>query len=144
MTAIVPTVATRIRERAQSTPRAVAFREKSLGIWQETTWAEYADLVERAAHGLLALGARLGDHVAIECDNRAEWLVAEAGAVAVPPNPRERAAALCEVPQTASQTSRSCAPGLPGGDVVFSRRLASDWQSSDRQNGILTAVRLVT
>jgi long-chain acyl-CoA synthetase len=82
MTAVVPTIATRIRERAHSTPRAVALREKSLGIWQETTWAEYGDLVERAAHGLLALGAQPGDNVAIKCDNRTEWLVAEAGAVA--------------------------------------------------------------
>jgi long-chain acyl-CoA synthetase len=82
MTAVVPTIATRIRERAQSSPRAVALREKSLGIWQETTWAEYGDLVERAAHGLLALGVKPGDEIAIECENRAEWLVAEAGPVA--------------------------------------------------------------
>jgi long-chain acyl-CoA synthetase len=82
MTAFVPTIATRIRERGQRDPRGVAFREKSLGIWQETTWARYGDLVERAAHGLLALGVRSGDRVAIESDNRPEWLVAEAGAVA--------------------------------------------------------------
>jgi long-chain acyl-CoA synthetase len=78
----VPTIATRIRERAGRTPRAVALREKHLGIWQETTWSEYGDLVERAAHGLLSLGLRPGDHVAIESSNRVEWLVAEAAAVA--------------------------------------------------------------
>ena len=82
MTPAVPTIASRIRDRARRTPRGVALREKSLGIWQETTWAEYGDLVERAAHGLLALGVRPGDHVAIESENRPEWLVAEAGAVA--------------------------------------------------------------
>jgi long-chain acyl-CoA synthetase len=83
MTAVAPTIATRIRERARRQPRRVALREKSLGIWQETTWADYGDLVERAAHGLLALGVRPGDRVAIQSENRPEWLVAEAGAVAV-------------------------------------------------------------
>jgi long-chain acyl-CoA synthetase len=82
MTQAVPTIATRIRGRARNAPRRVALREKSLGIWQETTWSEYGDLVERAAHGLVALGTRPGDRVAIECENRPEWLVADAAAVA--------------------------------------------------------------
>jgi long-chain acyl-CoA synthetase len=79
---MVETIATRIRDRAARDPRGVALREKSLGIWQETTWAEYGDLVERTAHGLLALGTLPGDRVAIRCENRPEWLVAEAAAVA--------------------------------------------------------------
>jgi long-chain acyl-CoA synthetase len=78
----LPTIATRIRARAQNDPEGVALREKSLGIWQETNWAEYGDLVERAATGLLALGVRPGEGVAIQCENRPEWLVADAGAVA--------------------------------------------------------------
>jgi long-chain acyl-CoA synthetase len=77
---MVATIASRTRDRARSSPKRVALREKSLGIWQETTWAEYGDLVERVAHGLVALGVRPGDHVAIESANRPEWLVAEAGA----------------------------------------------------------------
>jgi long-chain acyl-CoA synthetase len=82
MTRVVPTTATRIRDRARCHPHGVALRAKSLGIWQETTWRQYGDLVERAAHGLLALGVRPGDRVAIQCENRPEWLVADAGAVA--------------------------------------------------------------
>jgi long-chain acyl-CoA synthetase len=82
MTPVVPTIATRIRDRARHHPQGVALREKSLGIWQETTWAGYGDLVERAAHGLLALGVRPGDSVAIQSENRPEWLLADAGAVA--------------------------------------------------------------
>jgi long-chain acyl-CoA synthetase len=82
MTPVVPTIATRIRDRAQHDPRGVALREKSLGIWQETTWTEYRDSVERAAQGLRALGLRAGDRVAIQCENRPEWLVTDAGAVA--------------------------------------------------------------
>jgi long-chain acyl-CoA synthetase len=82
MTDVVPTIATRVRGRAKSDPRGVAMREKSLGIWQETTWSHYGDLVERTAHGLLALGVRPRDRVVIQCENRPEWLIAEAGAVA--------------------------------------------------------------
>jgi long-chain acyl-CoA synthetase len=82
MTQVLPTIASRIRDRARNTPQGVALREKSLGIWQETTWAQYGDLVERAAHGLLALGVRPRDRVAIRCGNRPEWLAADAGAVA--------------------------------------------------------------
>jgi long-chain acyl-CoA synthetase len=82
MTPPVATLATRIRDRARHDPHGVALREKSLGIWQETTWAEYWDLAERAAHGLLAIGVRPGDGVAIQSENRPEWLVADAGAVA--------------------------------------------------------------
>jgi long-chain acyl-CoA synthetase len=82
MTQVVPTIASRIRDRARRDPNGMALREKSLGIWHETTWARYRDLVERAAHGLLALGVRPGDRVAIQCENRPEWLVADAAAVA--------------------------------------------------------------
>jgi long-chain acyl-CoA synthetase len=82
MTQVVPTFATRIRDRARRDPQGVALREKSLGIWQETTWSQHGDLVERAAHGLLALGVRPGERVAILSENRPEWLVADAGAVA--------------------------------------------------------------
>jgi long-chain acyl-CoA synthetase len=87
---MIPTVATRIREQARRDPKRVALREKWLGIWQETTWAEYGDLVERAAHGLMALGVRPGDGVAIECENRPEWVVAEAATVAARAGTSER------------------------------------------------------
>jgi long-chain acyl-CoA synthetase len=82
MTQLVPSIASRIRARAQSDPKGVALREKSLGIWHETSWAQYGDLVERAAHGLLALGVRPGDRVAIQSYNRPEWVAADAAAVA--------------------------------------------------------------
>jgi long-chain acyl-CoA synthetase len=82
MTPPVATIASRIRDRARRHPQGIALREKSLGIWQETTWAQYGDLVERTAHGLLALGVGPRDRLALQCENRPEWLVADAGAVA--------------------------------------------------------------
>ena len=54
-------------------PQQVAMREKDFGIWQEYTWAEAWDLIETAAHGLLALGLEVGDRVAIHSEDRPEW-----------------------------------------------------------------------
>lgn len=50
----------------------VAFREKEFGIWQEITWRQYLDHVRACAGGLLALGMRRGDVVALIGDNRPE------------------------------------------------------------------------
>ena len=77
------TIATRVRDRAERTPDGVALREKDLGIWQEVTWARYWDTVLDVAHGLLALGVEPGDRVAIQSDNRREWLYTDVAAVAV-------------------------------------------------------------
>ena len=77
------TVATLIRSRAAEQADGVAMREKSLGIWRETTWAEYWDAVETVAHGLVALGIKPGDRVAIHAENRPEWITADAACVAV-------------------------------------------------------------
>ncbi|NNF70044.1 MAG: long-chain fatty acid--CoA ligase [Acidimicrobiia bacterium] len=79
----VQTVATLIRDRATAAPDQVALREKSLGVWQETTWAGYWDAVETAAHGFLALGIETGDRIAIHSENRTEWVVTDSATVAV-------------------------------------------------------------
>jgi long-chain acyl-CoA synthetase len=65
-----------------------ALREKDLGIWQATSWQQYHDHVRDFSLGLVALGLRRGDKVAIIGDNRPEWVYAElaaqgAGAAAV-------------------------------------------------------------
>ena len=43
-----------LAERARTRPNAVAFRAKKLGVYRERTWAQYAELVARAAKGLAA------------------------------------------------------------------------------------------
>ena len=68
---------------AERAPRQVAMREKKLGVWQEYTWAGMWELVETAAHGLLALGVDVGDRVAIHSEDRHEWVVLDLAAVAV-------------------------------------------------------------
>ena len=40
-----------IRDRALSTPTAVALRSKDFGLWQETSWAQYWDEIQDVAHG---------------------------------------------------------------------------------------------
>ena len=52
----------------------VALREKREGLWQDITWSDYAQRVELVAYGLAALGIEAGDRVAIQSENRPEWL----------------------------------------------------------------------
>ena len=49
----------------------IALREKERGIWEETTWAEYAEEVLECAAGLEKLGVAPGKAVLILGDNRA-------------------------------------------------------------------------
>jgi len=77
------TPAAMVRDWADRLPDGVAFREKDLGLWQETTWAEYWDVVLDAAHGLLALGVKIGDRVSIHCEDRPEWVILDMATVAV-------------------------------------------------------------
>ena len=77
------TIASRVRERARTSPKAIAMREKELGIWREVTWASYWDTVQNVGHALLALGVEPGDRVAIHSENRREWLYTDVATVAV-------------------------------------------------------------
>lgn len=65
---------------AATRPDDVALRHKRLGRWQEWTWEEYARQTARVACGLLELGVRPGDRVAIHAENRPEWLLADLAA----------------------------------------------------------------
>ncbi len=77
------TVASLAKEWSQKAPTQVALREKDFGIWQEYNWADTWELIEVAAHGLLALGVDVGDRVAIHSEDRPEWVVLDIAAVAV-------------------------------------------------------------
>jgi long-chain acyl-CoA synthetase len=66
-----------------------AIREKDLGIWQTLSWAQVADQVRQAAHGMAALGVLPGQHVAVVGENRPRlyisMMAAQAlGAIPVP------------------------------------------------------------
>ncbi|MCU1486342.1 MAG: fadD [Actinomycetia bacterium] len=65
----------RLLELAATQPNRVAYRRKRLGVWEETTYARYAQRVAELGMGLVALGVQPGDRVAIQSDNRPEWLL---------------------------------------------------------------------
>ena len=73
------TVASMVRDWTQRAPAQVVMREKDFGIWQEFTWERTWELVQDAAHGLLALGVEVGDRVSIQSENRPEWVILDFG-----------------------------------------------------------------
>jgi long-chain acyl-CoA synthetase len=64
-----------LRERAHQT--TLAHRVKEFGLWRGITWAEYADQVNALAREMIHLGLEPGARVAVLCENRPEWLVAD-------------------------------------------------------------------
>lgn len=77
------TIASRVKTWAETSANRIAMREKDFGVWQEVTWAGYWDTVQDVAHALLALGIQPGDRIAIQSENRREWLYTDIGTVAV-------------------------------------------------------------
>jgi long-chain acyl-CoA synthetase len=76
-------------QHAQMRPNKPAFREKDLGIWQTSSWAQVGNEVRALACGLAALGFKRGMNLAIIGDNRPRlyWAMAAAqclGGIAVP------------------------------------------------------------
>ncbi len=55
----------------------VAMREKEFGLWRPITWQDYYENVKYLALGLVELGVKPGDKVAMIGDNRPEGLWAE-------------------------------------------------------------------
>ncbi|MBA4213946.1 MAG: long-chain fatty acid--CoA ligase [Polaromonas sp.] len=76
-------------DHAQRRPDAPAMREKEYGIWQTTTWANMARLVEALACGLHQAGLKRGEHMVVIGANRprlyATMLAAQSlGAIPIP------------------------------------------------------------
>ncbi len=69
-----------LRTAAADRGDRTALRVKQSGIWQDITWAGYDEAVRAVAYGLAALGVRAGDRVAIQSENRPEWLFADLAA----------------------------------------------------------------
>jgi long-chain acyl-CoA synthetase len=66
-----------------------AIRHKRDGAWRDVSYAELGDIVSEVGRGLIDLGIRPGDRVAVLCTTRPEWTYASfaittAGAVVVP------------------------------------------------------------
>ncbi|HUU40820.1 MAG TPA: AMP-binding protein, partial [Desulfatiglandales bacterium] len=59
----------------------VAMREKEFGIWRPITWQDYFDNVKYLCLGMVGLGLKKGDKVAMIGDNRPEGIWAEMAAM---------------------------------------------------------------
>ena len=71
-----------LRRIAGTKPNRVALREKEFGIWEETTYGEYWEMVKTIAMALRALGVENDDVVAIHSENRRAWVYSDLGAQA--------------------------------------------------------------
>ena len=60
-----------------------ALRFKQLGRFQDLSWTAYRRQVDEAAAGLISLGIKPGDAVAILSENRHEWLIADLAILAI-------------------------------------------------------------
>ncbi len=69
-----------LRHRALRQPGTLALREKEHGIWQRYDWAHYYGRARQVAMGLLSLGIRPGDRIAVASEDTPEWFYADLGA----------------------------------------------------------------
>ena len=76
------TVIAALEAAARTHAARTAYARKQAGVWRETRWAEYEELVRSTARGLMALGVGPGRNVAILSSNRPEWFLASLGAIA--------------------------------------------------------------
>ncbi len=78
-----------LRRNAQQRPDVPAFREKEFGIWQTYSWKDVYDNTRALALGLVDLGLKRGDAVAIIGSNRPHlyWVFGAAQSVGALPVP---------------------------------------------------------
>jgi long-chain acyl-CoA synthetase len=70
-------------QRVEQYKDRAALRKKELGIWNKITWCQYGTMVRQVGMGLVALGLKPKDRVAIIGDSRPEWLYADLGNLSV-------------------------------------------------------------
>ena len=72
------TLPTLLAERAKREPKGIALRQKHLGIWNEITWGDYLENVEKLAISLSEqYNIKNEETVAIIGENRPQWFYAE-------------------------------------------------------------------
>jgi long-chain acyl-CoA synthetase len=88
-TAVSTTIAGLIPRSASERPEHVAIRYKRNGTWHDVSYAQFAEIVDELALGLIDLGVQAGERVCILANTRPEWSYADmaitsTGAVVVP------------------------------------------------------------
>jgi long-chain acyl-CoA synthetase len=72
-----------LRHWAQARPQATALRQKEFGVWQTISWSEYEQQSRWFGLGILQLGLKPGQCMAVLGENCKEWVFAELGAAMV-------------------------------------------------------------
>ena len=72
-----PSVGQAFLNRVEATPGREAFRYPAGSGWASLTWSQTADRVRSMAAGLLALGLRPEQRVALACGTRVEWVMCD-------------------------------------------------------------------
>jgi long-chain acyl-CoA synthetase len=85
----VPSAVHMFAERVAASAHRPALRWREAGVWRSATWREWSREAAEIAAGLLSLGIRRGDRVAIAAESSPRWAIADvaiamAGAVSVP------------------------------------------------------------
>jgi long-chain acyl-CoA synthetase len=75
----VITIPQLLRMRAELHGDNLALREKDFGIWNRYSWNHYYETARSVALGLLSLGLKPGDRVAIAGEDTPEWFYADLG-----------------------------------------------------------------
>ena len=65
------------RDRVAATPNTEAFRYPKGGGWESVTWRQVGDRVDNIAAGLISLGIKPEERVALASGTRYEWVVAD-------------------------------------------------------------------
>ena len=68
-----------LRKRSELHGDKLALREKDFGIWNRYSWRHYYETARAVALGLLSLGIKPGDRVAIAGEDTPEWFYADLG-----------------------------------------------------------------
>ncbi|MBN9491281.1 MAG: AMP-binding protein [Alphaproteobacteria bacterium] len=72
-----------LERNAQESAAAAGIREKTRGVWQTFTWADYRDRVRDFALGLESMGFRRGDKLSVVGDNRPQLYIGQIAAQAL-------------------------------------------------------------
>ena len=77
------------RHQLKNYPNANMFVTKTAGIWVPISTADFLDAAMQVSKGLISLGVKAGDRVAVASNNRVEWnvldiAVQQVGAILVP------------------------------------------------------------
>jgi len=72
-----------LRRNARENPTMAGIREKTRGVWQTYSWADYDECVRDLALGLASLGFKRGDKLSVVGDNRPQLYFAQLAAQAL-------------------------------------------------------------